>query len=350
MDFALELAHLQLTLRCNLHCPFCGQWGSSGFAKNEHDLAASEMSVAEWFHAIDSIVELSADGKPGFLLWGGEPLLYNGVDQIVREIHRRGFPLAIVTNGSLLERHAAVLGDCLSTLYVSVDGPGAEHDRIRASEGLHTRIERGLSALAGSKILKTGMCVISQSNVDMLPEVALYAERIGFDKIIFQNLIFMLPYEAACYDAWLKGSLGLTSTNVASWTYERIPDFSTRLPGIYTDMERRRSSGDFKIEVEFHPKGISSANVMERMLGNLTLPCTPAHCLASFRHINVAPDGSIRFCVDYNELNLGSLRDRPLREILSSEKAEKFREGVLKGLNPACGRCPWRHKDSYSGI
>ncbi len=355
MEFRLELAHLQLTLRCNLRCPFCGQWGAHGFAPEKaQEIFSSEMSTGEWLSAIDKIVEYSSVKSgllPGFIVWGGEPLLRPDVGEILERVSFRNCRAAIVSNGTLLEERAAELAGRVSTVYISLDGPGELHDVIRNHKGLHSKIERGLAALpreGGPS--RTALCVISEANFAKLPETVLYAASIGFDRVIFQNLIYMLPEEAARFDAWLKGPLGLSRSNAASWTYEASPSFASKLPEIYAEMERRIAAKDFPIDVQFHPLGLNSSNILDRMAGSLALPCGPLHCLAPFRHINVGPDGALRFCVDYNELNLGSLKDRPLEELLSSPLAGKFREGVEKGLNPACSRCSWRFKGSYGGI
>ena len=39
----------------------------------------------------------------------------------------------IVTNGTLLDRHAETVPDCLDKIYVSVDGPEQLHDSIRGA-------------------------------------------------------------------------------------------------------------------------------------------------------------------------------------------------------------------------
>jgi len=347
MNFSLELAHLQLTEQCNLRCPFCGQWGDKGFSKTTARRSRT-MSTDDWIKAVNTISSISSETgkKTRFIIWGGEPLLFHGVEEILFEIKKLGCSSDLVTNGALLEKHAQQISPLLNNLLVSIDGPGEIHDQIRGMKNLHKRIERGIS-IVNSSVKKTALCVINEKNIGILPEIALYAESAGFDAIAFQNLIFMLPDEASQYDSWLQHSVGTTHSNSASWVCDKIPEFSSRLPDVYTEMEKRITRGDFKINVHILPKGISAMNVLHRVNGNvLNLPGTPPHCLIPFRHINVGSDGAIRFSIDFNELNLGSILDHDLKEILSSPKAKAYQKGVMEGQNPACKRCPWRYWSS----
>jgi len=337
------MSHLQLTLRCNLKCPFCGQWGEAGYAR-EHG-PGKEMAPEKWLDIIDQINALGH--KPDFVLWGGEPLLYKGVDAVLNRIAFHGCRAAMVTNGALLAPHAEFLEKHLSTLYLSLDGVKEEHDKIRGSEGLHLKVEAGMGKLAGSKLKKICLATINDKNWWMMRDIALYAQSLGFGLIIFQNLIYNLPEDQKTYAEWLKRNFSISDIP-DSWTFQGVPEFAAKLPAAYEEMEKRIENGEFKIKVEFRPKGLNSSNVKARMEGCLEpLPDSPAHCLAPERHINVAPDGNVRFCVDYNEFSLGSLEEHSLAELLSSEKAGLFRREIAAGRNPSCKRCPWRHEKAY---
>ncbi len=52
----------------------------------------------------------------------------------------------IVTNGTLLDRHAETVPDCLDKIYVSVDGPEQLHDSIRGA-GTFRKIRENLLAV-----------------------------------------------------------------------------------------------------------------------------------------------------------------------------------------------------------
>ncbi len=64
----------------------------------------------------------------------GEPLMSPCFDEIASTLHERGYRVGIVTNGTLLDRHAETVPYCLDKIYVSVDGPEQLHDSIRGRE------------------------------------------------------------------------------------------------------------------------------------------------------------------------------------------------------------------------
>lgn len=94
--YNMELAHLQLTWRCNLRCSFCGQWGKHGFAPEQ---TGRELETKEWFRAIDQINALNSKGseKPAYIIWGGEPLLSPAFTSVVDYLSKCGCRSAIVT-------------------------------------------------------------------------------------------------------------------------------------------------------------------------------------------------------------------------------------------------------------
>jgi len=337
------MAHLQVTQRCNLRCPFCGQWGDKGFAKDRPQ--GEELSPEEWIGIVEQIEDFEKDSPtpPAFTVWGGEPLLYKGLDRVMEKAASYGSKSSIVSNGLLLAGNAEMVGRLFKTLFISLDGPGLEHDKVRRHEGLHAAIEKGMEAMRPFQTEKVCLSTITDLNWSKMAETSLDAQSLGFDKIIFQNLIFMLPHEQRLYDRWLRDAFALVETKSSSWTYGSVPEFSRNLPKAMAEMEDRIAKGDFKIKVEFHPHGIGSRNIDARMRGDPDfIKEGPKHCLGPFRHINVSPEGEVRFCVDYSDVSLGSLKKASLKEILSSQAAESFREGVVAARNPACPRCPWR--------
>lgn len=339
-SFALRLVHLQVTLRCNLRCPFCGQWGRQGYARSS--APADELTGAEWEQAVAQAVAL-APGRLEFVVWGGEPLLYRGLPELLGAIHDRDCRVGLVSNGALLAEQAARLRDRVTTLYVSIDAAGPGHDRMRESPGLHRRIECGLAALRAAPLEKVCLATITAANYRQLAETARYAQDLGFDKVIFQNLIYLLPAERDQYRAWLQGCFGLDGASADAWTFPAIPEFAAELPAAWAALAEQIAAGEFAIPVELHPLGLHAANVAAWVAGELpTLPGAPPHCLTPAHHLSIAPDGQVSFCVDFREVRLGSLREAPLATLVQSPRARLFAREVAAGRNPACRRCPWR--------
>jgi radical SAM protein with 4Fe4S-binding SPASM domain len=117
---------LHLTNRCNLTCAHCSvDSGRTPYA---------ELPRHVWERVVDEAIGL---GCEYFDLTGGEPILFPGVEELIRYIATSGRHLELQTNGlhltaEKLERlHSAGLRD----LVISLDGERAIHDRMRGRIG-----------------------------------------------------------------------------------------------------------------------------------------------------------------------------------------------------------------------
>jgi len=98
-----DVIHLEVSGRCQLDCPYC--YSKSG----------TELAVGEWQALVEELAPLTKQ----FTLGGGEPLLYDGLGDIVETIHRLGLPVSLTTNGLLLSAKCALVSilDAVSISY-----------------------------------------------------------------------------------------------------------------------------------------------------------------------------------------------------------------------------------------
>jgi MoaA/NifB/PqqE/SkfB family radical SAM enzyme len=83
------LAHIIPTRRCNLSCAYC----------NEYDDFSKQIATAEMKRRIDHLARL---GTSIISFSGGEPLLHDELDELIRHIRRHGAIAGMITNGFLL--------------------------------------------------------------------------------------------------------------------------------------------------------------------------------------------------------------------------------------------------------
>ncbi len=83
---------LVLTRRCNLCCPYCGVIQSE-LASRRHELAPED-----WMDIVDRFV---AHGRLHFIFTGGEPLLYDGLERLLRHTADAALT-SLITNATLL--------------------------------------------------------------------------------------------------------------------------------------------------------------------------------------------------------------------------------------------------------
>jgi MoaA/NifB/PqqE/SkfB family radical SAM enzyme len=104
------LAHVIPMRRCNLSCAYC----------NEYDNHSKPVPLETMFQRINRLADL---GTSIITISGGEPLLHPELDQILRQVRRRGMIAGMITNGYLLtaERIQRLNHAGLEHLQISID-------------------------------------------------------------------------------------------------------------------------------------------------------------------------------------------------------------------------------------
>jgi MoaA/NifB/PqqE/SkfB family radical SAM enzyme len=104
------LAHIIPMRRCNLSCAYC----------NEFDKHSDPVPTATMFQRINRLADL---GTTIITISGGEPLLHPELDDIIRQIRRRGIIAGMITNGYLLTADRIRGLNCagLEHLQISID-------------------------------------------------------------------------------------------------------------------------------------------------------------------------------------------------------------------------------------
>jgi radical S-adenosyl methionine domain-containing protein 2 len=104
------IVNLHLLEKCNYHCKHC-------FA---HFDSNTLLSVQDWKYIIDNITEKTPVSR--FNLAGGEPLLYQGIDELIEYINSKNIQVSLITNGHLLsEKHIRRFKGIVSMVGLSLD-------------------------------------------------------------------------------------------------------------------------------------------------------------------------------------------------------------------------------------
>lgn len=81
---------MRITDVCNLRCHTCGQWGDNGYLLDRDlgDMIRGQISPERY---LEVFRELKADGhQPVLYFWGGEPMLYKGLIELIEEGAKMG--------------------------------------------------------------------------------------------------------------------------------------------------------------------------------------------------------------------------------------------------------------------
>lgn len=289
----LKMLHLQLSRKCNLHCRFCGQ---------HHADPDCAMSLPDW---IDVLKQLR-DYAPGaaVVLWGGEPLAYPHFREVAQFAAQQGFPLEIITNGTMISRYADLLRTLFKTVYISVDGPEKVHDAIRGT-GVFAKVKAGLEQLKDGRAELVMMSVMAPENMESFETLPF---GLPVDRVILHEMIYLTDAECK----------GLSPQAAEKWHGNADPDYPERLRKTIGILKQH----EYPVPVEFQPHFAGG------------------YCREPYRHLHIGSDGETSFCTDFTENSLGNVRSHNLREIFEGDKAEQFRRN---GNSPFCSHCSWKN-------
>lgn len=295
----LNSVHFQLTRRCNLRCPFCGQ----------NHLADEEAPPEQWLRTAAALPE-----KTAVTLWGGEPLLYPGFAGLARELFRMGRRLSVVTNGTLIEASIApVLNECFREIFLSVDGDEAVHDRIRGP-GNFAKIKHNLEQLAGRRGRLIFLTTISDWNVGMIADLPDRLAELHPDRVVLQPLIYLSSAEID------RMPREICREELRFWRRNEVAEYETALRNALREVEKRSCPVDVTV----------------------TRHACSGTCFRPWHTLHIAPDGEGRFCPDFAGFSAGNVFRDGWEAVFHSGKAKAFRRSVEDHRFPGCDHCPWR--------
>ncbi len=158
------LAGHKLLYRCNLECKMCPFW-----RREDEEL----LGLADEIRLMDSLAQAGVSFL-GFE--GGEPLLRRDLPEILNAAHAR-FHTSLVTNGWLLEHRLPELARHLDLLFVSLDGIGETHDRLR---GIPRSFERAVAGIRASReeVPTVISHTVTRDNLDHAERIVELAEQL----------------------------------------------------------------------------------------------------------------------------------------------------------------------------
>lgn len=314
--------HFQLTGRCNLRCIFCGQQNGM-FGERRGN---SEIPPEKWIEIADSL--RTVDPKPQIILWGGEPLLYDRFDHLADHLHSAGFELGIITNGTLIDRHAELLNRCFSAIYISLDGDAPYHNRIRG-KGVFEKVAANIALLKHRTGKLIFLSTLADENVESAPDLPDILGKQGPDLIHLQRLMYFSRAEIDAYRAWLRREFQTDDPTIEVWHREEDDEYRKKLESALSEVRRRAEAGAYPCPVFINPHGGESP------------------CLAPFRRPHIKYDGRVLFCTDFYGFDAGNILNTPLAEIFHGPKAEHYRREILAGRNPLCSHCSWKSNRTF---
>ena len=350
------LVQIKVTNRCNMRCRMCGQWGETGYHLEHEGRQSIDPETARRF--VDQVAPLGID----MTLWGGEPLVYPHLDELLAHCRTRGVPVGIITNGLTLERHAErLVRHRVKDLIVSLDGPPAVHDRVRGIDGAFERTVAGMRAVAAERrrqgVLRPRFRISTVISEDTWPHVEELYDTLADLDLDILHVVSTLRWwtddeTGEAHEQVMASSLGCEAPSWRGFRLDAPPDVDTAALGATLERVRKRR---YPFEVVLHPR--LTPEQVAVFFANTTISFGRNTCLSPWVYCLLLPDGELTFCPDFPDYRIGSLEDGEFPDLWNGEPARAFRRHILDGLLPICPRCcgmyttgtPWRRKRRSAG-
>ncbi len=283
-------------------------------------------------------------GRVKIYLWGGEPLLYPHLEELLSGLHRQGHYVVINTNGVLLEKFApALVSHRVGGVDVSVDGPPEIHDRIRGMEGTFAALSAGLERLRelgrtdpSGRLLVKSVTVVSEENQDCLEETAAVLAGSGlYDALIFNLGWFTDAARGEATEKIFRARLDCGSTTWQSYVGALGKIDPARVAAF---VEKAAAGGLVRPPIFIVPA--LRASQIEGYYRDPRQVFGRGKCVSPWLQAEIRPDGGLAFCPDFPDYIAGNIRSEPLPRIWNGPRARRFRRVLReRGLFPICRRC-----------
>jgi len=318
---------LFLTYGCTSRCKTCTIWRKGRLP--------GELSLDQWKRFIDEVVPL---GMINVELLGGEALLRPDVlFGLTEHITLYGIEKDVVTNGSLIDEDMAdrLSQSSLDKIYVSVDGVGANHDRVRGVPGLFDKVKSGVEYIMkarGNKECPTLVCncTVSKWNVHNFDEVFDFAYNSGFDQVHFEYAGEFPPHslEKSKIDGLIPNPNYVWQDSSILVKEEEAKILKQKIENI---RERARKLDNFYVAT----KNIDSLSIKD-----LTDGIFPhKKCYVCRYLISIDPYGNVMVCPFFGNYFTGNITTEKFSSIWNNARHQKFIRLQGQGKLEMCRYC-----------
>lgn len=337
-----------LTENCNLRCKMCYFWGETGTSSN--DTSGKKLVTLDFNLAKRIISELSVV-KPFYSLFGGEPLTYPYLEELISRIKKAGSSVDTPTNGTLLTNHASMLVRTgFDSVRVSLDGP-QEYNDIQRGKGSYEKAINGIETLYGEREKqgkkKPAISIIyTVTNDNYLSIEKFFLDELDLNKIdwiTIQVQNYLTQDMGESYAKILKSEFGITSDKY--WkSMVRTPE---HFASINTEIIARQVKNVIEKLISMRknylllPPTYSGANIKAYLGANWEeMVDKYKTCSSPWNSIDITASGDVAPCHIFYDLTLGNVRDKSVSEIWNGERFQMFRKYFSQNdLLPVCYGC-----------
>ncbi|HUJ08908.1 MAG TPA: radical SAM protein [Verrucomicrobiae bacterium] len=339
----LRLLFWETTAGCNLECIHCRRLDVS------QQLMKTDMTTAE---SLRFVSQLAAFAKPILVLSGGEPLFRPDIFQIAEHARNRGLPVALATNGTLIDEPMAqrIIAAGVRRVAISIDGADeTTHDQFRRQPGSLAAALRGFRHLRSRGMSMQINCTVTRHNVHQVETLYVKALELGADAL---HLFMLVPVGCGVQIAASNMLPAEEYERVLNWMYDKsklgeIHLKATCAPHYFRVMrqrmaeERKRAKNQLRIgKPSFPTHSDGEAHPHDHSSNRSGMAAMTKGCLAGSAICFVSHTGEVFPC-GYLPVSAGNVKQQDLRSIW--EHAHVFRRlRNVDELEGKCGLCEFK--------
>jgi len=346
---AVELVSLRITDMCNLRCHTCGQWGDNGYLHEYEmkELKAREVPLETYKNLVDQIADKG--WSPIWYIWGGEPMMYPGMIELLYYIKDKGMPISMVSNGTKIAIYANEIADTCTILYLSVDGPNAEiHDNQRpAVSSSYSNFKDVEAALDDVKAEKENrgslfpyivpLSCITAYNIDYVVDLYKFTSQYADAQILY--LTWWIDQASAIeHSKDYERRFGSKPQTHYGW----IGDWKEFDHGVILDkymemIEISNKTG--KCPPMMMPE-LTTKEDINTYYNDHTETFGYNQCVSIYMTLEIDSNGDVSLCRDYHDYVIGNIQTDRVEDMWNNPAAIKFRQSISQeGVMPVCRRC-----------
>ena len=145
LDFPGKVSAIVFTYGCNLRCPFCHNPELVIHSLNK-DIEVSEKNLLEYLDSRKDLLD-------AVVITGGEPLIYDDIDELIKKIKSLGFLVKLDTNGFFPKKLSLLLKKgLLDYIAMDIKSPLEDYEAFSGDVGASKKVIESIKMIMNSGI------------------------------------------------------------------------------------------------------------------------------------------------------------------------------------------------------
>lgn len=327
---------VKLTNACNMSCKMCGQ------NIRKERVTYECVKLENLINFLPKDIE-----KMNICLWGGEPLLYPNIEDLLDLLANMECYKGIITNGYYLDKYIdKVIEARLTYLTVSIDGKEKTHNNIRNVKDAYIKAISNIEKIVKEKKVRNinvdELCIninftILGENITEMYEVAKVAKDIGCQSITYNFPLIVNECDCIKFSKLWNQKY---QSEFKSWIGYYNDKLNIDCNQLETEIQRiQKIYKNDKFNVFWSTNNMSlEKESLYNYFNNITTLQDKKICNISQNMVVINSNEELLLCPDFTETVVGNIREMNFEEFLIKKERNRL-INELEGRMPICARC-----------